>query len=244
MNNDNRETNQERTLVEMKISGLGNMVGDPRTMVILLVPLDDDIYRDQEGHPMVFPVPVPAQIAPIYFMRITKHFRGMPIADDLLKHYEDLTGSELTALHIYMGRHSIQSYMIYLDKYGEENSFATPLANGVLSATLNDLPILLEQKLLLKAASTVKINYDKDGEMIREEQKAELPKTYYELITNLIMDGKRPEDEDAGTIEDAVRALDEQKRQELTKLALEHEVYEWAAILDKRDKEEGGRSDE
>lgn len=244
MDENNRETGSERTLVEMKISGLGNMVGDPQTMVILMVPVDDDIYKGPEGHPMVFPVPVPASIAPIYFMRITRHFRGLPLSDDLIPLYEDLTESELKAFHIYMGRHTMHSYMIYQDRMGEENSFATPLANGILTATLNDLPILLEQKLLLKAASTIKINYMNDGEVIRKQQKQNHPKTYYELVTNLIMDDQRPEDQDSETVQDAINALSEQQKQELTQLALERESYEWAARLNKEEEKGGDKTDE
>lgn len=223
-----QERGEDRNMVPMKLNGLGSAQSAPETMVILLTPVEEDKYLLPSGEPMIFPVGVPAELAPIYFSKITQHF--MPDRDTLeLSHfYELISETKLQTLHIYQGKQGARPYLVFKDKKGEENSFRVSLPNGLLTAIHHNLPILMEQKLLETVAAVVKVNKGEPKSIRSERVNTVSP---FDTIIQRIESGNKPDSPLPTSLIDVIGNFSIDERAKLMDVALEYENYEWAAVL-------------
>lgn len=223
-----KDRGEERILVPMKLSGLGSAQSTPETMVILLAPVEEERYRLPNGAPMIYPVGVPPELAPIYFAKITQHFLPDGKVPEMSHFYELISHTKLKTLHIYQGEHGARPYLVFRDEKGEENSFRVSLINGILSAINHNLPILMEQKLLEAVASVVKVNLK---EPIQDRPNKLNTISPMQLIYKEIEAGNKPNDPLSETQKRMLINLTLDEQTKLMERALELENYEWAAVL-------------
>lgn len=220
------EGHGEVEMVEMKVSGLGNLSHSEQSLVILLMPSDDS-FNDQynDGKQMVFPIAVPKVLSPLYFYKITSIYKLRPVQDDLIDYYSKITKSRLTHISIFSVHGQLKGIMHYKrDDDMPGGHFEVNLPNLVYTAIKHGLGIFIELELLIDASKTVKVSYLDGGIADGQQQEAK----GFELISNFILDGIRPDELNNKQLEDNRSMLNTHEISELFELAIQHEEYEWA----------------
>lgn len=218
---------EEKYLVKMRLAALGNVANTPSVMVMLLIPdLGNEEELNPEGGelPLFFPVPMPAPLAQSHFRWVQRQKTNAQSEENLEQAFLRGVGAKVHSVNILEHIHGFQVKLNMTLASGETIDVNTRLHLGVLFALQNHLPIYVEEILLLRVGKAVRLNFmDVQGEHQTDIAPA--------ALSFHIKRGDKPSDLDDRITDELLGNLDEEKRAELTELAIEYEVYEWAQLF-------------
>lgn len=218
-------------MVEMKVSGMGNVINNNNSLIILLSPVDEEYHiRHNNGKKMIFPIAVPKALSTLYFYRISSSIRLNPLLDDFIRHYSVVTETNLTHVSITNTENHLTGnvHFRYLD--GGSSQFVADIPNLIHVAVRYQLPILLEKELLVNSSRSLKINFE--PEPPQEEMMKEM--SPYDLFIDYIQSGIYPKDIFVEELDKMISALSFEQIDEISEYAISMERYEWVEWIDEK----------
>ncbi|BDE81656.1 hypothetical protein [uncultured Porphyromonas sp.] len=214
-------------MVALSLRGIGSATQSPDVMVALLSPIDSDKYKLPNGNEMIYPVAIPSELSPIFFSKINSLYSSNVDLPNLTYYFELISDTKLTALHIYEGRYSIKSELYYVGENGTRGSFKTSMPNGLMTALEQRLDILIDYKLLSKAASYFDVK-QKDSLLPSDVSPLQ---SYYNELKSQISNGVKPDDPLVLHLIKMLASMSDELIQNLLEVAVDSENYEWISVL-------------
>lgn len=222
---------QSKRYLRMSIGGMGNLSGNPSVLVMLLVPISETGKPIREVTEQLFPVPLTPPRGQVYFHRLVEVLKHGPERGSLFGSFLTASGTEILSLRVSSSGDRLTTTVKLKDREGILKSFIVRLEDALVHAVLEGIPIFVDEDILLNIGQQVSFHFAPGPFDEAPEQKpGEQTKSPFELISDFIRSGSRPE-EMGREMRSNVEVMLPRQRAELGEIAIETENYEWASFL-------------
>jgi hypothetical protein len=235
-------TEEAKRYLRMTIGGMGNFSGKPSVLVMLLIPISEAGRPIREVTQQIFPVPLMPPVGQIYFHRLVQVVNQGEREETLFRRYLEASGTEILSLRVAAHGDRLVTTLSLRDHQGMIKSFIVRMDDALIQAALNDIPIFVDEEILLNVGSQVSLHFSSvpspsERESTDDEGTKRAPegaKSPFELISDFIRDGRTPAEMDR-EMRSNLSVMVPRQREALGEIALETENYEWAAFLSRTD---------
>ena len=207
-------------IVQIAFSGLemGRVPGSESDLRLVLKTVDEGPRREY-----LLPVPPSLDAECTGIIRLYLSGRDqIRSADSFFRNVQDAVGCHVSRIVI-RGDGEGGHPRAEVKAVAEEGdiSFDVQVSEGVLHATFNSLPLLIEESLLVPSHRHNEEEWE--GTMRRLSPEAE-----YELLSHYLRQGRMPEDYEADRLVASFDTISKAHARDLLHQAIEAEQYEWA----------------
>lgn len=226
---------QSKRYLRMSIGGMGNLSGNPSVLVMLLVPISETGKPIREVTEQLFPVPLTPPRGQVYFHRLVEVLKHGPERGSLFGSFLTASGTEILSLRVSSSGDRLTTTVKLKDREGILKSFIVRLEDALVHAVLEGIPIFVDEDILLNIGQQVSFHFapgpfEEAEEPTEEQPERRQAKSPFELISDFIRSGSRPE-EMGREMRNNVEVMLPRQRAELGEIAIETENYEWASFL-------------
>lgn len=209
-------------MCRMTFIGMGHSNNKEKTMAMVL--------REIEEPHRHMPVFIPRHREATFVSTIKWYARNESVEHDVVDDFAMAVGYKIRSVSIHTEQSgALTTQMLALGEMGERVTFTVTMHQGVLHAYIRNLPIYIEEPILITAEKQVKYKgYDEVSELGLDVAKERVSNS---VLGRCITKGVMPPEVIDPTAEERLHESTYEELEILHKLSIDKEQYEWAKII-------------